>query len=299
MLIIIILTASVIDAGLGDTSNKMLVRIPTPIIYNYPSAPPANQLLPYVLELMMPDEDCLLPCFWGFHIGQDQIQEVETFVTTTFRQRPYHLLAIDRAESEDQIDSSTEGLDFLASFLPLSVDGDSIHLSFGSVEDLLVRIDVDLFQVTTWSEETIYSLPEVFSVYGIPSQIYLRYTGGITLGYVLVIVYEEAEFTIEYAKNFNDVDDEPLDEMDRLIICPDDTTYDSIEITIVSTEHSVPVRDTLRPPLDNLSVFRPFRNVYFMTGLTVSQFVDIFLMHTSPCIEMLSLHELRGIGYYG
>ena len=81
------------------------------------------------------------------------------------------------------------------------------------------------------------------------------------------------------------------------MICAEDATFDSIELTLQIDGNPIPLIEVLQPALDDSSVFRPFWDIKDMTGLNVEEFTEAFAGNPNACIEAFSLPELREQGY--
>lgn len=293
--ILMIITAFYNQVDEGGTPTPL----PVPII---PTYPPSEVTLPVVIDLMQADENCLLPCFWGFHLGQNTTQETTAFVIDAFHERPYVSIYDDDKEIIDKLDPSDRGMDFYATFLPLSSDGGSLQAIFRSIDNILARIDVHLYKAASWLEANPFTLSKILAVYGEPTDIYLRYSGAPAIGYVLAVVYEDQGFIIEYGFG-NDLASnerlmsERITKEGRLLICDEDPAYDSIDLTLQVDGNPTPLINALQPSLDDSSVFRPFWEIEDMTGLSVEEFTEAFAGHPDACIEAFSLSELQTQGY--
>lgn len=285
-----------LDQANGD---YLLVPTPTPTVFQFPAAPPPEEILPVVLSLMEFNEDCLLPCFWSFHPGETQMDEIGYFVVDSFQQIPYVSPATNRSEIADVGlgDPSIRDIDFHSTFLPLSSEGGSLEVRFGSIDGLLVRTYVDMFISANWLDSNPFLLSEILSVYGEPTQVYLRYGGAPTLAYILVIVYEDRGFIVEYSFGGNASADERITQERRLLICVEDPTYDSIQLILQPEDNPTPFIEMLQPTIGDQSAFRPFWAIEDMTGLTIEEFTEAFAGNPEACIEMYSLAELREQGY--
>ena len=273
---------------------------PTSDIFEYPEAPPVDDVLPLVENLMQVDEDCLLPCFWGFHLGENSIEETTEFVISNFQQIPYSTTADEREVFADSEEPSTRGIDFYSTFLPLS-DG-QLQVIFGSIDYKLVRIDIQLYEAVNWLKENPFLLSELLNTYGEPSHVYLSYAPSPSTAYVLAVVYEDKGFIVEYSFGNStlagaELINERITEQGRFLICVEDPTYDSIQLTLQLDGKPRPLLEVLQPSLDDPSVYRPFWNIKDMTGLSVEEFTEIFAGDSNACIEVYSLAELRELGY--
>ena len=182
---------------------------------------------------MQTDENCLLPCFWGFRLGESTTQETTAFVIATFHEKPYVSIYDVDKEIIDKLDPSARGMDFYATFLPFSSEGGSLQTIFRSVDDILLRIDVHLYKAASWLDDNPFTLSKILAIYGEPTDIYLRYSGAPSVGYVLAVVYEDQGIIVEYGFG-NDLQSnerlmsERITEEGRLLICDEDPTYNSL-----------------------------------------------------------------------
>lgn len=286
-------------AGNATSRQTDVAITPTPLsVPIVPTFPPSEFTLPVVSDLMDVDENCLLPCFWGFHLDESTTQETTVFVTDTFQEEPHVSYATERSETlaESEL-SSTRGIDFYETFLPLSSEGGSLQVVFGSIDDVLVRINIQLFMAINWLENNPFIFSELLNSYGEPTYIYMRYSGAPTIAYDLAIVYEKQGFIVEYHFGSNTSASERITDDERLLICVEDPTYDVIDLTLQIDGNPMPLIEILQPSLDDEVVFRPFWSIEAMTGLNVHEFTEVFAGNPDTCIEAYSLSELRERGY--
>lgn len=270
---------------------------PTPDIFEYPESPPIGDILPIVVNLIEIDEDCLLPCFWGFQLGENSSAETSDFVIDNFRQIPYISLSSEKEDPNNLLDPSTHGMDFYAISIPLSSKGGTLQVIFRFIDDVLVRSDIQLFKAVNWLDSNPFVLSNLLDTYGEPSDVYMRYSPAPVIGYVLVVVYKEQGFIVEYIFGSNASAKERLTEERQLLVCNVDPTNDIINLTLQLDGNPIPLIEVLQPSLDDPSAFRPFWNIEDMTGLSVREFTEVFADNPEACIEAYSLAELRELGY--
>lgn len=269
-------------------------------VFEYPEAPPVDDILPLVTNLMLVDEDCLLPCFWEFHIGENSEVEVYDFVLETFRQVPYISLNNERGVSNNLLDPSTQEMDFYQTFLPLSSEnGGNLNVIFRFIDNVLVRMDIEFFKAVNWLDVNPFTLSELLHTYGEPTDVYLRYSPAPTIGYALAVAYGEHGFIVEYVYGSNASAEERLTNEGQLLVCNVDPTNDLIYLTLQLDGQPIPLIETIQPPIDDESVFRPYWNIEDMAGLSIEEFTKFFVRNPEGCIEIYSLSDLREQGYGG
>jgi hypothetical protein len=86
----VVAIAIVIFTLVGGPVNGSGTPTPPPMtdIFEFPEAPPVEILVPIVNASLAMDEDCQLPCFWGFRLNKTPIEETTSYVTENFRQIP-------------------------------------------------------------------------------------------------------------------------------------------------------------------------------------------------------------------
>lgn len=279
---------------------------PTPIVpIEATVTQPSEEILSAVVELTMADTDCLLPCYWGFRIGESTTHEITDFVVQSFQQPPSISYADTRSETFAESELAiNRGIDFYETFLSLSSESESLQAIFGSIDDILIRVDIRLLLTANWLEENPFVLSEVLETYGQPTYVYMRYSPAPLIGYILALVYEEQGIVIEYGfgntlSSNERLMDERITDEGRLLICNEDATYDRILLTLQEDGNPVPLIDLLQPSVndDNLSVVNPFWDIEDMAGLSIEEFTEAFVGNPEACIEAFSLSELREQGY--
>jgi hypothetical protein len=222
-----------------------------------------------------------------------------SFVIDNLQQEPYVSIADERKDLYNLSDPNTRDMDFYETFLHLAPGANkgSLQVVFRSIDNTLVRTDIELFVSASWLDDNPFVLSELLNTYGTPTHVYMQYLSASVMAYVLVAVYEDNGIMVKYYFGSNTPSDERVTEEGRMMICSEDDTHDLIEITLQSPDNPTSIIEPLRPELDDESVYYPFWDIEDMTGLSVEAFTAAFANNPEACIEAYSLSELREQGY--
>ncbi|MCQ3930138.1 MAG: hypothetical protein DPW16_06730 [Chloroflexi bacterium] len=218
------------------------------------------------LNQLIRDETCQLPCWWGWVLGEDNLesakQKLETLTGT-----PVNMTSI----GEDTY--LTAGI--LTSASPAgSEDGQDVGLRLIAQEDNLLREIYLLVHSPTessinWSS---YRLPKILGRYGVPDAINIDFAIDAGTGYNVKLKYSELHFIIRYTVILPDFK-RAVTADDTFFIC---NTFASnyMEILVLSDENATD------------DYFGGNSNFVYFTGVDNATFSEIF-SEDNACIETL------------
>ncbi len=156
--------------------------IPTPL-----STIPPGELEMFALGLLQINEQCLLPCWWGTILGQSGWDETELFLRSFATEIRRYPIANDLTGYGVTV-KIPEGINFtnqIGPFYTVNSNGiiETIEIALGNLPN--------------------YSLPQILTVYGAPSEIWLNtidFPREGSLPFRLLLLYRQQGFIIQYAE---------------------------------------------------------------------------------------------------
>ncbi len=238
-------------------------------------------LISQIDNLLLPNEDCLLPCFGSLYPHQSNTEAIEEFVNQ-----------FDADGSKVQIrPHETGGIGISLFFEPAGL----FSINLLAEDEQLSSITVGISSVHEWFSETPYNLPDVFRTYGEPDSIFVLIAGPPTR-FALVMPYNEQGFMFRYSATY--ADSQIINGEEPLSIClhPEIVDLNQIDIWLQS-EDKIPLVENRQPDLHDEREIRPWWDIQRMANVTVTEFVDFFMSNPQQCFPIPSLAELREQGY--
>lgn len=247
-----------------------------------------TELLTVVQELLRPDEDCQLPCFWGFIPGVSSVSEVQDFWMTTFE------IPLETTLSDDgRIFAS-----FWADFVPQNTNTD-IFVTMTFRDDVLWLFNITMFDISIWLGDDWLSPPDVLQELPDGTEIFIgvRLPGGPST-VSLTLVNTEANIMIRkvYQLHISGNIISP-DSTEPLLLCPTENNLIYSSLWILDDETPISIEEVLGNPTfpgSELAVYQP---IEFMTNLSSDEFSEFIHENPDDCVEMLSYSELLDLGY--
>jgi len=244
--------------GIAEDANMTLTLTRNPTQIPLPERPETLADIQTLLQEV--DENCHLPCFWGFIPGHTTEEEVIEFLQPVAigNNAPELQYVFRQAEDEDPI----------------------FWLSFGSTGGVVSTTYVTLENPSEWLPSETLELPRLLSIMTSVPTAYLDIN--ITTRRVFItLAYEEGVFA-EYAFELHSIG-EALAESD-FQFCPVlDENY-LILLRLRNGNIDSLLRGA-RTPLET------------MTGTEVEDFVEQIIENPGECIDLPSYSELLAMGY--
>ena len=100
--------------GLAQDPAVIATPAPTTAPTPFPVSGPDIDLLPTFEALMVADEDCILPCWWGFQPGETEISEILTLLQDVGFDRYWQRSSLPFTLEEYLRENLPFGLDFIS-----------------------------------------------------------------------------------------------------------------------------------------------------------------------------------------
>jgi hypothetical protein len=255
-------------------------KIPTPT----PSATPINLLtshrtLEAIQTLMLADDDCTLPCFWGFVPGETALAHVEESVHSNLD-----------ADLIADVDSSSQVV-----WRTLTVES-RITALFTFEDNTLSLITAYLYEPYEWLPENRFELQHFLTEMDSTPDVYIG-INSVTQLFFVVVIYNDADVMAEYAFEFKDDQFTETNSPIQLCLLPqqnlrttiwlqDQDFYELVENQIFPTSPPGTIRSS-----------DYYKSVEFNTGIDTEIFIEGLIKNPDDCVEAFSYVELRDRGY--
>jgi hypothetical protein len=240
--------------------------------------PPDAESLSVLEKLAVENEDCTLPCLWGLQLRSATLNEVQIFVEQL-------------GQELDCFSSERSNLSFCNFFLDL--DPGLLSIDFLTDGDQVIQTKVTLIRSEVWLTQNPFYLPELLSTLGLPTDVYVKITGGDTFSVSLVVIYDDLGITVEYVTEPPGSDE--LDSSDPIMVCPQLARIRAIYVWLQTLNADFPIPSNFSPPPHDLPSF-PYWPLEQMTDMDIQTFRTI-LIDPDGCIEIPSINTLRDAGY--
>jgi hypothetical protein len=233
----------------------------------------------FVRESLSDNNNCRLPCWWGFIPGETawtDVEEVLLYLGVKIGSVP--------GSEPNTIFHGTGGFDFI------DVTGKSIfsNVSFSEKEGLVYTIHItsEGYNNPTefhrlWQD---YSPQKIVMTYGMPDRILLNVVDPYSVygGYYLWFFYDKLGFSIRYPGNF---EVEPV-----LRICSSIETIGKIDLNLQTSENELPL-DRFDPLLEEKRLgtetgrLRVVQSLQDATGLDDTEIYNTFIRDDEACFD--------------
>jgi hypothetical protein len=266
-----------VSIDIAHKSNDTLATatpFPTPI--NLPFAPRA---LDELETLLLPHEECTLPCFWEFRPGFSTIDEVAAFLQLKTGIGYFEdILVLDYHFIEE---GSTDPI---------------FSITFTVDQGILSWMQVFLEDLDEWLPDNTLSMATLFERVDSEPEIYVSINAATNMFFVLV-VHNDKGVMAQYAFEFQE--DEFTESNNPIILCPLMERNTSLVLWLQNEDQPTPVQEHIDlPPRSNINGLRDIdESIEFFTGMDSATFIDHITNHATECIEAFSYIELRRRGY--
>lgn len=238
-------------------------------------------LMSQVHNLIFRADDCVFPCFGGLVPCESSTEAIEDFMEqleadeSMMQLRPY----------EDS------GFGMSIFFEPAGL----FSINLQAQDEKLDSITLGISNAHEWLPQIPYNLPEVFTIYDEPDDVYVLVSGP-PIGFALVMPYNERGFMFRYTAFYDDT--ELASNNEPLPICLNQEIVDLQQVDIwLQSPNEAEVIEINQPDLHDDREIRPWWNIQRMANVTVTEFADFFVSHPQECLLIPSLAELREQGY--
>lgn len=220
------------------------------------------------------DENCKLPCWWGFKLGETTLKEVAAFLKENKFDRHWR----DSIYSDVPFDQFIQFEQIVLYFRDSSYFGEfTISFTFDE-NDILQGMRIRINQPTEWldSEVALLSFPELLAQIDEVPEIYIaEYPSTFRLSdYRLMAVFKETGVEASYELDLSEENPEPSDGK-SLLMCFDMSRIKSIELRLLHTVGREPLPDFFKTP----------ENAYGI-GISIEEFVRFFRENPDECLNV-------------
>jgi hypothetical protein len=270
---------ALLSVGEGTTSERLISiqTAPTAI----PTLIPARDLdlLPTFEALMTIDEDCILPCWWGFWPEETTVTEILTFLQETDFDRQWELSGTNMTLEEYLSLEEPFNLDFEDSYY---IVGDSIQITFGVSRNQLRRIQLEFTRVFEWFSPKMerVALPRILTEIQSAPEIYI--SGRSTRSeYLFFVIYREAHMQFVYKFDFS-ADNLPEESVNRFCLNIDRTDEIDMQLNI-QDENMIDI--TENEPRYEFDPYALHTTEQFL-NVDLETFVEFFRENPDECLNI-------------
>ncbi len=244
-----------------------------------PTETPEPPNLDSIVNLLSPNEECVLPCLWYFSIGTTDSNEIAAFLAENFVS--YNLVGPAVVGNIEEYDF---GLDFVEH------EPKSFNIRFFFRDDQLQSIVLQLEEINEWlmPSDTILAISYLLDKVADTPDIYIGIQP-LWQSYIILFHYQNLGLTLKYEFIFGENEysyDDPI------LICPKMEQVSRISLQIKSSNFSVRV-DPAAPNQNDLFYWSIGR----IAKISSSKFVEQVTSNPESCIEIASYEELVENGY--
>lgn len=250
-----------------------------------PTPMPENPAMVQRLSNLIHDEKCVLPCWWGWTVGEDTLESIQEIAMANL-DRQFDVFA-------SKAKFFRIGMVFPEAEAPIALDDSYTGVS---IVLWLHQEDNSLSAVSTWvsspSESYVDTSPyqpvEILKTYGVPDQITIIYPtdiGGYTYSYYLKFKYHSLGLYIGY---WMYIDTAPKGTDENISLCSSDY-IGRIVLWVEPQELDLSEQMILSGGINRLT--DPLdREIDGIVGMDLEAFTEAFSQEDT-CIETLPINE--------
>jgi hypothetical protein len=256
----------------------------TPAADITPTAIPARDLdlLP-TFETLSFNDDCILPCWWGFESEKASINEIMAFIEDNDLDRRWEIPPYTFTLDEHLRFGEPLLFDFQDSYNDVAY---SVLISFGFDSDLLKGISIKFYNLNEWVNSKVenISLPQVVSQTEEIPEVYVTSSPNATLArYTIILIFREANIQIVYFLDLSG-DHPPHVWVEQLCLNLERTRYVDLNLNYIEADFAT------NPP--NVENFITPEEAY---GISTEEFVQFFRDHPDECLDIAAYKESEGV----
>lgn len=234
------------------------------------------------LNVLMADETCQLPCWWGWQFGEDSLEQVQATADRNLDEPLFTRLENDYihlSRSLEVINYSIESA--------LTARNPRLNLWVDIKSDQLVASHLSIEAPTaSYVDFSPYIISEVLSKYGVPDEVSF-FTNSLAFSMTIVLKYEASHYYFRYLLSYTLPLDGTFDfENDLLALCNTSENIPFFELSV----NLIP--DELDSPLTQYENIREFEGLSIdeITDLTAEEFTRIFSQR-NQCFNTVPIRE--------
>jgi hypothetical protein len=263
------------------------VDFPTPTSTEEPTTDVA--WVSAIRQLMITNNECQLPCFWGFEPGEAEIRDILEFLSDIDED---DIIMTQINDTPVVGDNGELGYNFILRFEPDT----SLLVGLSTRDSVLFQTSVMINHPGELLADSIFEVSHILQMLGEPTEIFVALRGPTPSTFSLTLVYNDESVMVRYLINSQ----EPFNRMNPdqpLQLCPSMDRIELIFAWLQSPESETSVEenfpglrdDTL--PRSNWSLERISDN------MNIETFTSLFFDDPDACIQLLSINQLIQQGY--
>jgi hypothetical protein len=281
----LILLGTQVSVNASPLTKRIYTATATPFPTNTPGE---SQLMMTLQELMSPNGECTLPCFWGFVPGETTTSDIFEAVSEIDEE---NILTDQLADTPVRGENGELAYHLILRF----EENTSLLVSFSTRENVLVRISGIVSEPFDLLMNSVFEVSELLQMLGEPTDIFIALWGPNPSLFYFTLVYNSNGVMIRYAINpqasFREVDpDDPLQ------ICPSLENTERIWFWLQNADTETLVEENL-PFLRDDSLSRANWSLERISNMNIGDFTQLLIDDPSLCFGIFSINQLRELGY--
>jgi len=251
-----------------------------------PTSTPENQELVNTLNEVIHDESCELPCWWGWNIGEDSLEQSQVtgemiWGDDLLMGESEDYIWLDVELNETMNSEIEESLFYSGAYAILLVDPKENKL-------FAARFYVG-YPSANYADLEPYMPAGILSKYGVPDEVTVELFS-VTSPIELILRYKSLNLYVQYNVAYDAPYYLPEDYTIRLCNNLDNIIEFQLQVSISPEDINLPTGFWDNPATRNDSEF----NLEKVSELSLEEFTEIFSM-PNQCFETLPLNELNHI----
>lgn len=242
----------------------------SPTVVLAPTAEPtlsSAEAVAFVLNLLQVNDDCLFPCWWGASPNETTWQEFEPFL----EQFATEIINLESVSPNNPLETYEVHINVPMQISPT----DQLILFYTTRNGVIENIEIEL------GNSSPYSLPELLTKYGPPSDVWLSsysYSRDNNLPFRTILFYLDQGFMVTY---FDDAEEKSGD----IVGCPQQSDNQFIRAWLWYPQSEIVIEDVFNksPLIDQTQAYLPLEEA---TNIEHEDFYEIFKdANNTSCIE--------------
>jgi hypothetical protein len=235
-----------------------------------PTAEPtlsSTEATAFVLNLLQVNDDCLFPCWWGATPAETTWQEFEPFLARFATE----IINLESIRPNNPLETYEVHINVPMEISPT----DQLILFYTTRNGVIENIEIELGNSPT------YSLPELLTQYGPPSDVWLSsysHSRDNNLPFRTILFYLDQGFMVTYFDNAEE-------KSDNIVGCPQQSDNQFIRAWLWYPESEIVIEDVFNKSslIDQTQAYLPLEAA---TNIDLEDFYEIFKeANNTSCIE--------------
>lgn len=262
------LTRAILATPVPSQTPSQTPALPTAVLS--PTAEPtlsSTEVAAFVLNLLQVNDDCLFPCWWGATPNETTWQEFEPFLARFATE----IINLESVRPNNPLETYEVHINVPMQFSPTG----QLILFYTTRNGVIENIEIELGNSPT------YSLPELLTKYGPPSDVWLSsysHSRDNNLPFRTMLFYLDQGFMVTYFDNAEE-------KSGNIVGCPQQSDDQFIRAWLWNPESGIVIGDIFdkSPLIDQSQAYLPLEEA---TNIDFEDFYEIFKdVNNTSCIQ--------------